>query len=102
MPGICAPGLPPHLEGLEVERVSCGDAGVVIEARSRSAGAECPACGSWSSRVHSGYLRTVQDGPARDRARIVARDGLRIEVDALEAIDGTPVADVKPAIDPPA
>ncbi len=36
------------------------------------------------------------------RARIVARDRLRIEVDALEAIDGTPVADVKPAIDPPA
>ena len=32
------------------------------------------------------------------RARIVARDGLRIEVDALEAIDGTPVVDVKPAI----
>jgi tRNA-Thr(GGU) m(6)t(6)A37 methyltransferase TsaA len=30
------------------------------------------------------------------RARIVARDGLRIEVDALEAIDGTPVVDVKP------
>jgi tRNA-Thr(GGU) m(6)t(6)A37 methyltransferase TsaA len=36
------------------------------------------------------------------RARIVARAGLRIEVDALEAIDGTPVVDVKPAIDPPA
>ena len=35
------------------------------------------------------------------RARIVARDGLRIEVDALEAIDGTPVLDVKPAIGPP-
>ena len=35
------------------------------------------------------------------RTRIVARDGLRIEVDALEAIDGTPVVDVKPAIDPP-
>jgi tRNA-Thr(GGU) m(6)t(6)A37 methyltransferase TsaA len=32
------------------------------------------------------------------RARIVARDGLQIEVDALEAIDGTPVVDVKPAI----
>src|SRR6266853_1597829 len=32
------------------------------------------------------------------RARITARDGLRIEVDALEAIDGTPVVDVKPAI----
>ena len=36
------------------------------------------------------------------RARIVARAGLRIEVDALEAVDGTPVVDVKPAIDPPA
>jgi tRNA-Thr(GGU) m(6)t(6)A37 methyltransferase TsaA len=36
------------------------------------------------------------------RARIVARAGLRIEVDALEAIDGTPVMDVKPAIGPPA
>ena len=36
------------------------------------------------------------------RARIVARDGLRIEVDALEAIDGTPVVDVKPALGPPA
>ena len=36
------------------------------------------------------------------RAHIVARDGLRIEVDTLEAIDGTPVVDVKPAIDPPA
>jgi tRNA-Thr(GGU) m(6)t(6)A37 methyltransferase TsaA len=36
------------------------------------------------------------------RARIVTRDGLRIEVDALEAVDGTPVVDVKPAIDPPA
>jgi tRNA-Thr(GGU) m(6)t(6)A37 methyltransferase TsaA len=36
------------------------------------------------------------------RARIVARDGLQIEVDALEALDGTPVVDVKPAIDPPA
>ena len=34
------------------------------------------------------------------RAHIVARDGLRIEVDALEAIDGTPVVDVKPQIYP--
>ena len=36
------------------------------------------------------------------RARIVARAGLRIEVDALEALDGTPVVDVKPAAGPPA
>lgn len=36
------------------------------------------------------------------RARIVARAGLRIEAGALEAIDGTPVVDVKPATGPPA
>jgi tRNA (Thr-GGU) A37 N-methylase len=30
----------------------------------------------------------------------VARDGLRIEVDALEAIHETPVIDVESAIDP--
>lgn len=36
------------------------------------------------------------------RARIVAREGLRIEVDALEAIDNTPVVDVKPALREPA
>ena len=36
------------------------------------------------------------------RVRILARDGLRIEVDALETIDGTPVVDVKPDIGPPA
>ncbi len=34
------------------------------------------------------------------RARIVSRAGLRIEVDALEVIDGTPVADVKPDTGP--
>ena len=36
------------------------------------------------------------------RARIVARAGLRIEVGALEAVDGTPAVDVKPAIGPAA
>jgi transposase len=61
----------PHLDGLKIERISCGDGGVVIEARSRSPGAECPACGSWSSRVHSGYLRTVQDGPAGGRPVLI-------------------------------
>lgn len=61
----------PHLDGLLVERVSCGDAGVVIEARSRPAGAACPACGARSLRVHSGYVRTVQDGPAGGRVVVV-------------------------------
>ena len=54
----------PHLRGLVVERIEPAGAGVVIGARSRAPGAACPACGTWSSRVHSGYARTVADGPA--------------------------------------
>jgi transposase IS204/IS1001/IS1096/IS1165 family protein len=57
----------PHLGGLVVERIEPAGDGVVIEARSRAAGAACPACGTWSSRVHSGYVRTVADGPAGGR-----------------------------------
>jgi len=34
------------------------------------------------------------------RARVVAVDGLRVQVDALEAVHGTPVLDLKPALDP--
>jgi tRNA-Thr(GGU) m(6)t(6)A37 methyltransferase TsaA len=33
------------------------------------------------------------------RVRVAAVDGLRVLVDGLEAIDGTPVADVKPVLD---
>lgn len=33
---------------------------------------------------------------------IVAIDGTRVTVDHLEALDGTPVLDVKPALDAPA
>ncbi len=50
---------------------SAGAGGVVIEARCGSAGAACPACGTWSSRVHSGYARTVADGPAADRPVLI-------------------------------
>jgi tRNA-Thr(GGU) m(6)t(6)A37 methyltransferase TsaA len=34
------------------------------------------------------------------RVRVVARDGLRVRVGPLEALDGTPVLDVKPVLDP--
>jgi zinc-finger of transposase IS204/IS1001/IS1096/IS1165 len=54
----------PHLAGLLAGRVTSAAGGVVIEARCGSAGAACPACGAWSSRVHSGYARTVAGGPA--------------------------------------
>ena len=42
-----------------------------MQARSRAAGAACPACGAWSSRVHSGYVRTVADGPAGGRPVVI-------------------------------
>ena len=61
----------PHLRGLYVEQVQPAGAGVVMQARSRAAGAACPACGAWSSRVHSGYARTVADGPAGGRAVVI-------------------------------
>jgi transposase len=40
-------------------------------ARSRAAGAACPACGTWSSRVHSGYVRTIADGPSGGRPVVI-------------------------------
>jgi transposase len=61
----------PHLRGLYVEQVEPGGTGVVVQARSRAAGAGCPACGMWSSRVHSGYVRTVADGPAGGRPVVI-------------------------------
>ena len=61
----------PHLAGLYVEQVRPGVAGVVMLARSRTAGAACPACGAWSSRVHSVYVRTVADGPAGGRPVVI-------------------------------
>ena|SRR5215831_19626329 len=32
------------------------------------------------------------------RARVIAIEGLRVQVDALEAVDGTPLLDVKPTL----
>src|ERR1039457_935782 len=61
----------PHLRGLYVEQVQPAGAGVVMQAHSRAAGAACPACGAWSSRVHSGYVRTVADGPAGGRPVVI-------------------------------
>jgi tRNA-Thr(GGU) m(6)t(6)A37 methyltransferase TsaA len=33
------------------------------------------------------------------RVRVLARDGLRLQVGPLEALDGTPVVDLKPVLD---
>ena len=61
----------PHLGGLRIGRVRCAASSVELEARSCSAGAACRACGVWSSRVHSGYVRRVQDGPLGGRPVLI-------------------------------
>jgi transposase len=72
VPGIaCLRDFLPHLDGLHVDRVTSVLGGVQIEARCRSAGAVCPACGAWSSRVHSGYARTVADSPVGGRPVLI-------------------------------
>ncbi len=64
---VCLGDLLPHLGGLGIDRVTSGPGGVVIEARCGAAGAACPGCGGLSSRLHSGYTRTVADGPLGGR-----------------------------------
>jgi len=74
---------------------------------------------TWLDRAHRDVLRTrPRDDPARPvtgvfstrspdrpnpvglhRVRITAVDGLRVQVESLEALDGTPVIDVKPVLD---
>jgi transposase len=61
----------PHLRGLRVEWAGCTGAGIQIEARSALAQVACPACGVLSSRVHSGYVRQIQDGPAGGRPVLI-------------------------------
>jgi transposase len=51
----------PHLAGVVVELVDRAAAGLTMHARARSAGADCPHCGSASGRVHGRYLRRLAD-----------------------------------------
>ena len=66
-PGGLLAVLFPHLAGLRVDRVEDAGQEVVIWACPGSAGASCPRCGTWSSRVHSRYTRRVADGAAGGR-----------------------------------
>ncbi|MGH3215569.1 MAG: transposase family protein [Trebonia sp.] len=61
----------PHLRGLRVDRVDGTGQAVVIWACPGSAGAPCPRCGTWSSRVHSRYARRVTDGAAGGRPVVI-------------------------------
>ncbi|MGI8449610.1 MAG: transposase family protein, partial [Streptosporangiaceae bacterium] len=51
--------------------MTCTDARIWIGARTAPAQTACPACGALSSRVHSGYVRQVQDGPAGGRPVVI-------------------------------
>jgi transposase len=59
-----------------VQRVEPTGTGLEIAARSAATRAACPACGAWSSRMHSGYVRTVRDHPAGGRP-VLIRLGVR-------------------------
>jgi zinc-finger of transposase IS204/IS1001/IS1096/IS1165 len=61
----------PHLAGLRIGQVKCAAASVEPGARSGSAGAACRACGTWSSRVHSGYARRIEDSPVGSRPVVI-------------------------------
>jgi transposase len=75
--------------GLSIDGVEDGEGEVIIRARPVSTRGRCPDCRTWSARVHSRYMRKVDDLPIggrrvrlvvharRDRVpgRGVARDG---------------------------
>jgi transposase len=61
----------PYLRGLIVEKIDCTLSAVVIWARCWPAQAACPACGTWSSRVHGSYVRRVRDLPLGGRPVLV-------------------------------
>jgi transposase len=54
-----------------VEKIECMPSAVVITARWRPAEAACPACGTWSSRVHGSYVRQVRDLPLGGRPVLI-------------------------------
>jgi len=74
---------------------------------------------TWLDRADRGVLETIPRGDPRNpmtgvfstrspdrpnpiglhRVRVIAVDGLRAQVDHLEALDGTPVIDVKAVLD---
>jgi transposase len=55
--------LPFSLPGFELQQVSCGETILTITARAISPEAVCPSCQRVSHRVHSYYIRSLQDLP---------------------------------------
>ncbi|MEU2827029.1 transposase family protein [Streptomyces bacillaris] len=62
------------LEGIDevdVEAVSAAFGTVEVVARGRAAGAACPDCGRFSSRVHDRYQRRLKDLPLADQGFVI-------------------------------
>jgi transposase len=54
-----------------VEKIECTAAATEITARWQPARAACPASGTWSSRVHSRYVRRLHDSPVGGRPVLI-------------------------------
>ena len=61
----------PHLGSVIVDKIETTPSAVLFMARYWPAAAACPACGTWSSRVHSGYVRHVRDLPLGGRPVLI-------------------------------
>ncbi|WP_164903613.1 transposase family protein [Nonomuraea polychroma] len=61
----------PQLKNLQVERVVADADSLRITARTRTAHASCPGCGTESSRVHARYERLVHDGVVGGRPVVI-------------------------------
>ena len=69
--GVELGDLLPHLRDLMVEKIECTPSAVVIRACCWPSGAACPACSTWSSRVHGSYVRQVRDLPLGGRPVLI-------------------------------
>ena len=61
----------PYLAGTAVDRAVIDGDLLVIEVRAAAAGAACPECGTWSTRVHGKYRRRLRDAGAGGRRVLV-------------------------------
>lgn len=60
------------VDSVSVESVEVADTVVRVAAQTRTSGASCPGCGSWSRRTHGSYLRFPRDLPTAGRLVVVS------------------------------
>ncbi|MEU1232317.1 ISL3 family transposase [Streptomyces sp. NPDC005828] len=60
------------VDSVSVESVEVADTVVRVAAQTRTSGAACPGCGSWSRRTHGSYLRFPRDLPTAGRLVVMS------------------------------